>query len=221
MKIEESRRFNGGGTGEDGKSGRKKRTVITVLAAILLLALYMLIFGFSAQDGERSGSLSQMISEKCVELLNNLSGGNWTEDFMRELADYFEHPLRKLAHFSEYACMGILLYILWSQWIRRGRKLYLLIVLWIFCSAGLDEFHQLFVPGRWGSFWDVLLDTCGGAFGMLLCIAAGRLVAGLRRRRAGHRGGKGQQGREAGHRGGKGQQGRETGRRGGLPQRRT
>lgn len=163
-------------------------------AAILLLALYLLIFGFSAQDGESSGSFSQMISEKCVELLNSLSGGNWTEGFMREMAEYFEHPLRKLAHFSEYACVGILLYILWSQWIRKGRKLYLLIVLWVFCSAGLDELHQLFVPGRWCSFWDVLLDTCGGAFGMLLCITAGKLTA--RRRRTPQQDRQGQQGEE-------------------------
>lgn len=160
----------------------KKKIAITVPAAILLLALYMLIFGFSAQDGETSGSLSQIISEKCVELFNNLSGGHWTESFMRDLAEYFEHPLRKLAHFSEYACMGILLYALWSQWIRKGRKLYVLIMLWIFCSAGLDEFHQLFVPGRYGSFADVLLDTCGGVFGMFLCVGIGKIRERMRRR---------------------------------------
>lgn len=158
----------------------KKKIAITVPAAVLLLALYILIFGFSAQDGEQSGSLSRMVSEKCVELFNNISGGKWTEAFRESLAEYFEHPIRKLAHFSEYACMGILLYILWSQWLKRGKRLYLLIVLWVFCSAGLDEFHQLFVPGRYGSFADVLLDTCGGAFGMLLCMALGKL---LRRRR--------------------------------------
>lgn len=158
----------------------KKKIVITVSAAILLLALYVLIFGFSAQDGETSGSLSQMISERCVELFNSLSGRHWTEGFMQSLAEYFEHPLRKLGHFSEYACMGILLYVLWSQWIKRGGKLCVLIVLWTFCSAALDEFHQLFVPGRCGSFADVLLDTCGGAFGMLLC--AGIVKLGERKR---------------------------------------
>lgn len=165
------------------KTIEKKKIAITVPAAILLLALYMLIFGFSAQDAETSGSLSQMISEKCVEFFNNLSGGHWTEDFMRNLAEYFEHPLRKLAHFSEYACMGILLYVLWSQWIGRGRRLYLLIILWVFCSAALDELHQLFVPGRYGSFADVLLDTCGGAFGMLLCTGIVKIRERIRRRR--------------------------------------
>lgn len=161
----------------------KKKIAITVPAAILLLALYILIFGFSAQDAETSGSLSQMISEKCVEFFNNLSGGHWTEDFMRNLSEYFEHPLRKLAHFSEYACMGILLYVLWSQWIKRGRRLYLLIILWVFCSAATDEFHQLFVPGRYGSFADVLLDTCGGASGMMLCAGIVKLRERIRRRR--------------------------------------
>lgn len=161
----------------------KKKIRITVPAAVLLLALYMLIFGFSAQDGQDSGSLSQIISEKCVEFFNHLSGRHWTESFMQDLAEYFEHPLRKLAHFSEYACMGILLYVLWTQWIRKGRRLYLLIVLWVFVSAGLDEFHQLFVPGRYGSFADVLLDTCGGTFGMLVCAGIGKIRERRGRRR--------------------------------------
>lgn len=161
----------------------KKKIAVTVPAAVLLLALYMLIFGFSAQDGESSGTLSRLISERCVEIFNHLSGGHWTEGFRDGLAEYFEHPLRKLAHFAEYACMGILLYILWSQWIEKGRRLYLLILLWVFFSAAGDELHQLFVPERWGSFWDVLLDTCGGAFGILFCAVMRGLWARARQRR--------------------------------------
>lgn len=34
------------------------------MAAILLVLLYLLIFVFSGQNGEESGSLSAMISEK-------------------------------------------------------------------------------------------------------------------------------------------------------------
>lgn len=160
----------------------KKKIVITASAAVLLLALYVLIFGFSAQNGEESGSLSRMISEKCVELINALAGRHWTEAFVESLAEYFEHPIRKLAHFTEYACMGVLLYILWSQWIRKGWRFYLLIVLWVFLSASADEFHQLFVPGRYGSFADVLLDTAGGAFGALMCTAAVNVWMRIQRR---------------------------------------
>lgn len=152
---------------------------VTVPAAIALLALYMVIFGFSAQDAEQSGSLSMRFSEGAVGFLNSLVGGRWSQQFMADLAQYFEHPIRKLAHFSEYMCVGILVYLIWSPWLKRGKWLYILVVIWVFLSGACDEFHQLFVPGRWGSFADVCLDTCGGAFGLLLCI----LMSRLRKRR--------------------------------------
>jgi len=147
-----------------------RKAAVSLAAVFLLLLLYMVIFSFSAQDGEQSGSLSRIVSEKCAEVLGNLSRGKLSQAVLKSMADYFEHPIRKLAHFSEYACMGILVFILWSQWMRQGKRLKLLTVGWVFVSAAGDEFHQLFVPGRYGSFADVVLDTCGGAFGMLLCL---------------------------------------------------
>ena len=152
------------------KEGQLRRWLVSSAAALLLLSLYSLIFRFSAQDAEQSGSLSQYVSEQFVGIINALSGRPWDEAALTGMAEYFEHPIRKLAHFSEYACMGILVYTLWSQWMKRGRKLNLLTVAWVFLSAAADEFHQYFVPGRYASFADVLLDTSGGAFGMLFCI---------------------------------------------------
>lgn len=148
---------------------------MTITAAILLTALYFVIFVFSAQSGEQSTLVSMSFSERAVEFLNTLTGGRWSHQFIEELVLYFEHPIRKLAHFTEYACMGILVYLIWSPWMRRGKWLYLLVLAWVFVSGALDEFHQLFVPDRWGSFADVCLDTCGGAFGLLLCIMASKL----------------------------------------------
>ena len=174
----------------------KKKIAVSVVAAILLVLLYLLIFAFSGQDGEESGSLSSMISEKCAELLNAISGKHWTQNVIDSMAAYFEHPIRKLAHFSEYACMGVLLYGVWRPWKERtrklyssppmhawNRKLYLLIVLWVFVSAGADEFHQLFVPGRYGCFADVVLDTCGGAFGLLVCVCVEKIVRRRKQKR--------------------------------------
>lgn len=148
-----------------------KRLLVTLVASVLLGMLYSLIFHFSAQDGGESGSLSGMISEKCVECADWLSGSGWNEAEKAEMTEELEYPLRKLAHFSEYACMGILVYMLLSQWVAQGRLLYLLTVLWVFLSASGDEFHQYFVPGRCASFTDVLIDTGGGIFGMLFCAA--------------------------------------------------
>ena len=148
----------------------KSKITITVTAAILLALLYVVIFGFSGQDGEESGSLSLLISEKCAQIVNTLSGKHWTGQALDNMARYFEHPIRKLAHFSEYACMGILLYFIWSPWVRRGRRLFFLTAGWVFLSAAADELHQFFVPGRYCSFADVLLDTCGGIFGTGVCL---------------------------------------------------
>ena len=153
-----------------------RKMAVSIVAAMLLLCLYGIIFSFSEQDAATSGSLSHMISEKCVELVNTLTGGKWTESFMAGLADYFEHPIRKLAHFAEYACMGILVYTMWRPWKKRNKWLYLLVTVWVFVSAAGDEIHQLFVPGRYGCFADVLLDTIGGMFGILCCVLAEKLI---------------------------------------------
>lgn len=148
----------------------RKKIAVSLISAVLLSLLYIVIFSFSAQDGDQSGSLSRVITEKCVELVNNLMGKHWTERMMADFAAYFEHPLRKLAHFSEYACMGVLVYTMLCPWVKRGKKLYLFPVLWVLLSASADEFHQFFVPGRYGCFADVCLDTVGGACGVLFCI---------------------------------------------------
>ena len=145
----------------------KRKILITVSAAVLLLALYLVIFGFSAQNGEESGSVSLQLSEKCVEIYSSISGNNWEAVRVESLAIFFEHPLRKLAHFSEYACMGILIFSIVYQWVMEKKK-YLIATLWVFLSAAGDEWHQSFVPGRYASIKDVLLDTCGGICGIVL-----------------------------------------------------
>ena len=145
----------------------KKR--MPLISGLLLLVLYIFIFGFSEQDGETSGSISLSLSRYGVELWSRLNGRHFSELLLQSMADYFEHPLRKAAHFAEYALMGILVSCFLYTFIKSVKKRYILSVFWVFISAALDELHQYFVPGRWASFADVLLDTCGGAVGAALC----------------------------------------------------
>ena len=148
----------------------KRRIIVSALAVILLLVLYYVIFSFSDQEGQVSGSVSLKVSETCVEIADKLHPGSWTAELKKSMAEFFQDPIRKLAHFTEYTCMGILVYILWRQWRERGWALYLLTVGWVCLSAVADEFHQSFVPGREASILDVLLDTGGGVFGLLICL---------------------------------------------------
>ena len=72
--------------------------------------------------------------------------------------------LRKLAHFGEYAVLGLLL----------GRALGRepLAALAGAAYAATDELHQHFVPGRRAAFRDVAIDTAG----VLVGVALARLV---------------------------------------------
>lgn len=170
-----------------GKISFNNRQAVTLVAAVMLLLLYMMIFSFSAQDAEQSGGLSHRISETCVEIAESVAGRAWTDVVKGQLVDAFEHPIRKMAHFMEYCYMGVLVYAMWCPWLERGRRLYGLVVIWVFLSAAGDEFHQLFVPGRYGSFSDVMLDTCGGIAGLLLGLGVKKIIRHVVKRNAGRR----------------------------------
>jgi VanZ family protein len=84
--------------------------------------------------------------------------------------------VRKCAHLTEFAILGILLLrglqkqssgsLRDWRWSRTGQA-WLLVVLY----ASSDEFHQIFVPNRQASVVDVLIDSTGAAIGLMLAWA--------------------------------------------------
>jgi len=71
--------------------------------------------------------------------------------------------IRKCAHFTEYFILSLLI----LRGIRGGRRethlrWALIAIIIVAGYASLDEFHQMFVPGRTAAVTDVLLDTTGG-----------------------------------------------------------
>ncbi|MGD0458715.1 MAG: VanZ family protein [Terriglobia bacterium] len=87
--------------------------------------------------------------------------------------------IRKLAHCSEYAVFGLLLYHSFEprhpeRWDTRG-AFGALLVAGLFSLA--DEYHQSFVPGRTASLVDSGIDTAGALLGMVLLYGGRRLQA--------------------------------------------
>ena len=87
--------------------------------------------------------------------------------------------IRKLAHCSEYAIFGLLLYHSFEprhpeRWDTRGAFGALLIA-GLFSLA--DEYHQSFVPGRTASLVDCGIDTAGALLGLVLLYGGRRLQA--------------------------------------------
>lgn len=71
----------------------------------------------------------------------------------------YDYALRKLAHLGEYAVLALLLA---RAGVARAQA-------FAFCVlyAASDEWHQSFVPGRAGAFWDVVIDGAGALTGLL------------------------------------------------------
>lgn len=79
------------------------------------------------------------------------------------------HVIRKCGHFTEYFILSLLILRGFQAGNREfGLRLALLSILMVAGYAALDEFHQSFVPGRGAAVSDVLLDTSGGAAGILI-----------------------------------------------------
>ena len=121
------------------------KVAVSILAAMFLVVLYFVIFLFSGQEGKESGKISRKVTKTIVNEVNELGRKQWTEEMKEALVSLWENPVRKMAHFSEYALMGILVFLIWFPWMKRGWRLYLLVIAWVFVSAALDEFHQTFV----------------------------------------------------------------------------
>ena len=82
------------------KMNKRKKIVVSSIATIFLIFLYILIFTFSEQDGETSGGLSRMISEKCVEILNALIPGDFDlldEELINTAAVFMNNDLNLAA----------------------------------------------------------------------------------------------------------------------------
>lgn len=167
------------------KKQKIRKMAVTILAAILLVCLYVVIFRFSDQNGETSGSVSREVTEVIIKQVDKMTGRKWTADMKAALVEYWEHPVRKLGHFSEYALMAVILFVMWIPWIPRKKRFYFLIIMWVFLSAAFDEAHQLFVAGRSGNPLDVMLDTGGGCFGLLVSTIICTIILRVRNRKKG------------------------------------
>lgn len=73
-------------------------------------------------------------------------------------------PIRKCAHMFLYAILGILLF-LFFRW--RTNYPHITTLVYCYLYAGLDEFHQMFVPGRGAALTDTFIDLAGAMIGVI------------------------------------------------------
>ena len=154
------------------------RYLLKPLSFLPALLMMYLIFNFSAQSGDVSGQLSGSVTEELVELCGELFDRDWSDQQILHYAGLLEHYVRKAAHVTEYFLLAVT--VAFPLWVYRLRGWKLVLCAGLFCMgfAGLDEWHQSFVPGRSPALRDVFIDTAGSLAG----IYATRLVCWIGRR---------------------------------------
>lgn len=136
-----------------------------------ILATWMaVIFLFSHQPASESSKISGTFSFRLIEQAGELLGLDMAENDIEKMAERIDYPVRKAAHMTEYAILGLLSFGFFFYWWQTEKKYIYYLSAWLFCIcyAATDEFHQLFVQGRAGKISDVCIDAAGAAIGLLL-----------------------------------------------------
>ena len=121
---------------------------------LLVVVLTVVIFVNSSLPATESGKLSGFSAQFVVQLSQLLD---------IELKGDVEHNIRKLAHFLEFACLGLLWCKTFASFRVSNRTSTGYILLLCLLTAVTDEYIQLFSLGREGKVMDVLLDFSGAA----------------------------------------------------------
>lgn len=151
-----------------------KKNILRIILILLLLGTFYIIFGFSSQDGEKSGSISRRITEKIATLIPQIQKENEIEK--ENIMNTMERIIRKMAHFSIYTVVGLLLMSLVSTYnIKEKNRLIITLTTGIIYASS-DEIHQSFVPGRSPMITDVVIDTMGVILGILLIILGKKII---------------------------------------------
>ena len=149
----------------------KKNKLYLIISWVLVVIWMILIFNFSAVTGEKSTKSSIGIISKTIEISTNILykvkiiKEPLNNKQVRHIADNLNYPFRKCMHITEYFILGILLCN--ALKISKAKNIYLLCMLIALLYSLTDEFHQLFTS-RTGSIIDVLIDSVGIAFSLLL-----------------------------------------------------
>lgn len=131
---------------------------------LLLVIIWMIIiFMFSNQKADDSSKLSDGLILKTVRIIEKINHKKYSDE---EILNKFVKPVRKLAHFTIYLILGILVYIFIDDLNLKNIIIISLMICLIYSIS--DEIHQLFIEGRTGKITDVLIDTCGSFIGIVI-----------------------------------------------------
>jgi len=136
------------------------------ICLILAVCWMAVIFTFSARNADLSTQDSMSIGILFGRLIVP-SFAEMDTQMQVSFADMIDHPIRKMAHATEYAILGFLLTGSCVDYNRKRPGRIAVPVILGSLYAVSDELHQMFVPGRSCELTDMLIDSGGVILGTL------------------------------------------------------
>ena len=134
------------------------RTPFRIRLCISLLCINLIfIWGNSLLPGKISGAFSDLVRDLLKAIFSGSSGSSGGGGL-----------LRKLAHFTEFTCLGVCLSWLMRMVRKKPLEQLLLPLACGMAAACIDETIQCFVPERGPSLKDVGIDTTGVILGIVI-----------------------------------------------------
>ncbi len=127
-------------------------------------------------SSEQSGGVIEFVAKIFVKDFENLS-----IEQKQIIIDNYQHFVRKLAHFLVYTSLAFLLSGFFHSFeVLKKASGYIISFLVAFIFSCSDEIHQYFISGRSCQISDVLLDSGGMFFGILIFILFTLIFVGNR-----------------------------------------
>ena len=138
------------------------RKIIKITCVIICM---IIIFLFSHDNGVESSSKSDgVVLWTCSIMKDYDTCANNRSKYI----DPYTFFARRLAHFSIYFILGMLLISTVCEYRLLDMKSIIIAFIIAFLYACSDEFHQLFVNGRSARIVDVFLDGFGSFIGIMI-----------------------------------------------------
>jgi VanZ family protein len=133
------------------------------LIAWIPTLIWMAMIAFLSTDNFSAAHTGSIL----LRILRAIYPSITTEQF-----EIIHHFVRKAAHFSVYGLLSLFAYYSWratlprrARWTFTWSALALLLTL---LAGSMDEIHQMFIPSRGPSPYDVMLDVTGALFVQVL-----------------------------------------------------
>lgn len=136
-----------------------------IMNLTLLIIWMIVIFLFSSASSNKSIATSDKVINTGITITESISGNKTSNEVKEKTIDDLTFIVRKLAHFTEYVILGILMINCLKDY--NLKKVVLISIILCVLYACSDEIHQYFV-GRTARVFDVFIDSLGSIVGIFV-----------------------------------------------------